>query len=793
MSENTPRGPVGFWQELTRRRVVRVAVLYIAVAWAVIEVADTVVPYVGLPDRVVTLIIILAALGLPLALVLAWAYRITPEGVETDGLEGEAGSARPVREWRNWALAALTAVVIATVVLVARGVRQSGISDSPPSPSVVAVMPFSVRGDTEYDDFGAGIVGLLGTKLDGAGALRTVDSRALLSFMQRADQASMDPESAHRVALQFGAGFFVLGDVLQVGDRIEVNASVYPTESRPRAVVTASVENASDSLFSMIDQLAAQLLAGMAGGLGARVTRIAAVTTESLPALRAFLEGERLERGAQFGTAVDAYRRAVELDSVFALAHYRLAVTAEWSLQEDLARAAADQAVRNAGRLSERDRRLLEAFSVRRRGANAEAAQMYRSILGTWPDEIEAWIDLTEVLFHVSPLQGRSFTISREALERTLYFEDTHSTSLIHLARVAAFEGRLEEMDSLAAKFLSLNPDADRGYEIRALQIFAHGEPAAIGGILQELRAADDQSVALAAWDVAVFARSLDGAIQLCRVLVQPSRSPEARTLGYAWLASLLAAKGQLAAAGAEIDALEAWNAGVALENRILLAGLPFLPHDAPALRRDRAALERLDPRSIPVSHNPSVVFTAHDALHPILREYLLGLASVRLGELDRAARHADRVEAMKVPATAGSLAGDLARSLRAQLQRQAGDPARALATLEGARMETWYGQTLASPFYAQVLERFLRAELLVELNRETEALDWYAHIAELSPFETPYRAISHLRQAVIHERAGNAAEARSHAALALEIWIDADPSLAPLIDEARRIAGSQG
>jgi class 3 adenylate cyclase/tetratricopeptide (TPR) repeat protein len=69
------------WGELRRRKVIRVAVVYVIVAWVVIQVADTVFPHLPFPHWVVTLVIVFCALGLPVALVLAWAYDITPDGV----------------------------------------------------------------------------------------------------------------------------------------------------------------------------------------------------------------------------------------------------------------------------------------------------------------------------------------------------------------------------------------------------------------------------------------------------------------------------------------------------------------------------------------------------------------------------------------------------------------------------------------------------------------------------------------------------------------------------------------
>ena len=74
--------PRSFFAELKRRNVYKVAVAYGIVAWLLIQVSDTVFPRLNLPDRAVTLVIVLLILGFPVALVLAWAFELTPEGIK---------------------------------------------------------------------------------------------------------------------------------------------------------------------------------------------------------------------------------------------------------------------------------------------------------------------------------------------------------------------------------------------------------------------------------------------------------------------------------------------------------------------------------------------------------------------------------------------------------------------------------------------------------------------------------------------------------------------------------------
>ncbi|MGD9408332.1 MAG: hypothetical protein PVG05_09590, partial [Gammaproteobacteria bacterium] len=73
-----------FWSELRRRKVVKAAIVYVVVAWLLIQIAEVIFEPLKLPDWSLTLVIVLAALGFPLALVLAWAFEMSPEGLQRD-------------------------------------------------------------------------------------------------------------------------------------------------------------------------------------------------------------------------------------------------------------------------------------------------------------------------------------------------------------------------------------------------------------------------------------------------------------------------------------------------------------------------------------------------------------------------------------------------------------------------------------------------------------------------------------------------------------------------------------
>ncbi len=802
MTDQTP-GYQRFFAELKRRRVFKVAAVYGAVGFGVLQLADILVPVLELPLSVTRGIVLVLFLGFPVALVMAWAFEKTPGGVKRteSAASGELASIASESSLRRWA--AGLAAVAGTALLLAGGWwilggdpgqgPSLGIDGQPLNDEILAVLPFRAQVSPEIEYLGEGLVSLLSTAIDGAGGIRAVDSGGMLRVANRDGYTPGDPDGALRIASAFGAGLYVVGDIVEAAGRMRISATLNKA-SEPEPLSEASSEGTAASVFEMVDDLTAQLLSGLQGGPAARVQRIAGVTTSSLPALKAFLEGEGHFRRGQFAAGVEAFRRATEEDSLFALAHYRLSIAAEWNFQNELSLAAAERAVRFSDRLAERDQRLLSAFLTRRRGANAEAAAQYRSILGTYPDEMEAWLDLSEVLFHANPLSGRSFTESRETLSRVLEFDPDFSTGLIHLVRVAAYERDVAAVDSISRRLLDLNPDPGRRLEVLTVRAIGMADSAALRSVVERFSTGDDLGVALSAWVAAMYAGDIGTAEQAARALTGARRSPEARRLGYAWLAHIAAARGQRGKADALLAELSGLSEGTALEYEALLANLPFVVTEEARLRALVARLERLDPASIETSSNPSAMFTAHDPLHSLFRAYLLGLLSARLGEMEAAEGYAVELAAMTPRPTDGSLTLDMARSVRVEVLRGQGRLGEALALIEQNRSETWYAQTAASPLFCQIRERFVRAELLRELGRTREAETWYATIGQVSPFELPYKAVSQLRLAEIRDARGDREGAADAYAAFVELWSDADADRQGSVEKARaRLAELKG
>ncbi|MDB4951952.1 MAG: Transcriptional activator protein, partial [Gemmatimonadetes bacterium] len=457
----------------------------------------------------------------------------------------------PLRSGRRsriaWVVAAVLVVALGTGAFLMRRVRAA---DAALSEDRVAVMPFRVRGAPQSAYLGEGLVDLLSTRLNGAGALHTVDPVALLGYASRQKLQAGDLDDGRTAAIHFQAGSFVVGDVVEAGGRVQVTASLYGVDGRRRASAEATADERQ--LFEVVDRLAIGLLAGEPSAPDQRLPQTAALTTRSLPALRSYLTGERWLRAGKFALAAEAYTEAAEADSTFALALYRLSTALDWVGQGYGSRSPADvvrQAVRFRGRLDWHDRTLLEARDAYWNGSAEQAEQAYRAILAQYPADVEAWHELGEVLFHRGVWMGVPLTQARFAFARVLALSPDNESARIHLARIAAVEGKGVERDSLAAGLARLHPSHARALEMEALQAFGGGSAASREAVLERFRGLSYDAFWVNAWRVAGYTGDPVAGERLARVLAEPPRPARAQALAHTLAAHMLAAQGRWRAA----------------------------------------------------------------------------------------------------------------------------------------------------------------------------------------------------------------------------------------------------
>jgi DNA-binding SARP family transcriptional activator/TolB-like protein len=642
------------------------------------------------------------------------------------------------------------------------------------APSRVVVLPFAVRGSERLAYLGEGLVDLLTTTLDGAGALRTADPHAVLSHLRITGLDTGDPEVGRQVAARFGAGHFVLGSIVESGRRVGVRATMYRADGSIEANAFAEADG-DDAFFDMVDALTRQLLAPRYDERRDRLARLAVMTSASLPALKAWLDGEARYRAGDYEGALRQFREATREDSTFALSWYRLAVAAEWALQPHEAAAAVERAVRHGERLPERDRLLLVGWQAYAQGEAERAEAVYLRVLDDYPDEIEAWLQLGEIRFHYAASRGRSIEESRDAFERVLALEPAHEGARVHLARVAARAGDRAALARHVAALEERDPRGAASVEMRALLAFTAGDRAALRRAELELRRADSYAV-LGTLLSLFYAGNLDGIRWCAALLAAPNRPPEVRTAGHLAEALVELARGRLEQARLAITRVEALDPARAGELRALAATLPFLP--AP------------DPASLPPDPDAPAVesffLPDHDGVRPSMRLYLAGLLAAARGDSAAVFDRAATLDRMDGPATDRLLPADLALGLRADWAARRGDARAALGHLDRIADRPYYQLVLPSPFHPRVRERYQRAMLMEETGRAPEAAALFATLGTRSLYDLPFLAPSALRLGGLYERRGDRQRALEQYRRFVTLWGDADPVLRPGVAAAR-------
>jgi serine/threonine-protein kinase len=341
-------------------------------------------------------------------------------GTTASRVEATAARARS----RRWpALAALLAVAVGAP-LGWMALQRFRRGTAALSASQLAVLPFAVPAAGPFGYLAEGMVDLLSRNLNGVGMQATVDPGRVMSAIGGGEKRGVqNAERGHEIARRLGAGRYILGSVHAAGGHLRIQAQLYQEGGdvgRVEPIAQASAEGDSAALFQLVDQLSAQLLVRGERSQGARLAQTAALTTSALPALKAYLDGERNLRAAQFDSAVAGFQAATALDSSFALAHYRLAVAAAWTGRMGLLAPSITRALALADRLSERDRALLAAFAEMAAGRPDEAERRYREILEAYPDDLEARFQLANVLYNYNAPRGRPPGEAREHYDRVL-------------------------------------------------------------------------------------------------------------------------------------------------------------------------------------------------------------------------------------------------------------------------------------------------------------------------------------------------------------------------------------
>jgi TolB-like protein len=284
----------GFFAELQRRKVYRVAAAYIVAAGFIIQIGSVVFPAWEMPNWTLRLVVVLLLVGFPVALILAWAYDVTPQGIQaTPKIPG--GHRR-----RNIVLL----VVAGAIISIAAGFFLLPRASARKIDKSVAVLPFeNLSDEKENVYFAQGIQNEILTKLAAIRDLKVISRTSTAKYQSK-------PDNLKTVAQELGVSTVLEGTVQRAGGKVRVNVQLIDAHTDTH-LWAKSYDRDFKDVLSVESEVAAQIADALKANLSRSESNVlAAARTENTEAYDLFLRGQYEFRQAASSLAADAYDRA---------------------------------------------------------------------------------------------------------------------------------------------------------------------------------------------------------------------------------------------------------------------------------------------------------------------------------------------------------------------------------------------------------------------------------------------------------------------------------------------------
>ena len=313
--------PKGFFGELKRRNVYKVAIAYAVLAWLLIQIASQVFPFFEIPNWAVRFVVLAIIIGFPIALILAWAFELTPEGVKRTEVADAAHERSRAAVW-IYVVAIGAALSVGLFVLghYMAPNKQSGLAELPGKS--LAVLPFAnLSGNPENAYFAAGIQDEIITRLAKIGQLKVVSCLTTQRFKSA-------PDDLPAIARQLGVANVLQGSVQRTADAVRVNVQLVKAETD-----THLWADTFDRKLTDVFQIESDIAKTIAEKLQAKLTgseerAISVKPTANVEAHQLYLKGRYIwnRRTAEnLKKALNYFEEAAQKDPDYALAYVGIA------------------------------------------------------------------------------------------------------------------------------------------------------------------------------------------------------------------------------------------------------------------------------------------------------------------------------------------------------------------------------------------------------------------------------------------------------------------------------------
>ncbi len=317
--------PFQFWQELKRRRVIRVIPVYAAASFVLLELVDIITEPFGLPDSTLKFVFVLLCVGFIIAVILSWVYDITPEGVQKTKPATQVRSEEKQVTPGGWKISTYISVliIIAFVVFyIISSIKRS--SDIITLEKSIAVLPFdNMSVDEEYSHMGDAITDEIILELQKIKEFDRVLSRT--STMQYKENRPTIPEIAEKL----GVNYIIEGSIQRHKEDVSIRVQVIRAKNEDH-IWANKYDDKWEDIFSIQDEIAFKVANELKTVLSPEeIEQIEKKPTENLEAYDLYLKG--IEIGYynfwsdydinRVYSSLDYFKKSIELDNYFSLGH----------------------------------------------------------------------------------------------------------------------------------------------------------------------------------------------------------------------------------------------------------------------------------------------------------------------------------------------------------------------------------------------------------------------------------------------------------------------------------------
>jgi TolB-like protein len=466
-----------FFAELRRRNVYKVAVAYAVVGWLLVQVATQVFPFLEIPNWAIRLVILLTALGFPVALIIAWAFELTPEGIKRTESADAAGQHS---RGGLWIAVVVTAAALSLGLFFLGRYTAGHVTGENRQPAAVvsdksiAVLPLlNESGDPHDEYFSDGLSEELIAALAQISGLKVIGRSSSFRFRDR-------NEEPKTIGEKLGVSTLLEGTVRRQGDRVRIVAELVNAADGIE-LWTRTFDRELRDIFKVQQEIARAVADSLKVTLLGSDEKSSQMATNSVEAHNAYLQGHfHSERRnvEDLRKAITYFDRAIELDPNYALAYAERAevwtiigdVTGERSTAYPKARRDAEKAVAIAPALAEAHAALgwVRAFTEWKFDEGVSELQRAKELSPANPTA-------NDLLARVIVYRGRMEEAERQA-RQAVELDPLSAAAQFTLGRVLFYAGKLDEAVEAGRKMAELQPSASSNHRWQVLVAVQRGD-----------------------------------------------------------------------------------------------------------------------------------------------------------------------------------------------------------------------------------------------------------------------------------------------------------------------------